>query len=110
MYGLLTAGLSDKDFSHNHVGGQNRSRGEGITKWQIVYVPLDPVTDYVHILDLNIRLRVGWKTLPNLNFKLKVQTQISNSNLNFKTKIFPVLPGNPEFWEIESKGKRNERN
>ena len=27
-----------------------------------------------------------------------------------KIKIFPVLPGNPGFWEIESKGKRNERN
>ena len=51
-----------------------------ITKWQIAYVPLDPVADYIHMLNLTIRLCVGWKTLPNfknsnLNFKLKVQTQ-----------------------------------
>ena len=73
------------------------------------YVPLDPVTDYIYIADLNTRLRVGWKTLPNLNFKLKFQTQISNSKLNFKTKIFPVLPGNPGFWEIDTKGKRTRK-
>ena len=36
------------------------------------------------MLDLNTRLCVGWKTLPNLKFKLKFQTQISNSNLNSK--------------------------
>ena len=35
---------------------------------------------------------------------------MSNSNLNFKTRIFPVLPGNPGLWEIDSKGKSNERN
>ena len=23
---------------------------------------------------------------------------------------FPILPGNPGFWEIDSKGKRNENN
>ena len=56
-------------------------------KDKIAYVPLYPVADYVYIVDLNTRLRVGWKTLPNLNFKLK-----------FQTKIFPVLPGNPVFW------------
>ena len=33
---------------------------------------------------------------------------MSHSNLNFKTRIFPVLPGNPGLWEIDSKGKRNE--
>ena len=55
-----------------------------ITKVQIAYFTLDPVAYYVHILDLNTRLRVGLKTLPNLNFKLKFQTQILNSNLNFK--------------------------
>ena len=54
------------------------------TKDKVAYAPLDPVADYVHILDLSNRLRVGWKTLPNLNFKLKLQIQISNSNLNFK--------------------------
>ena len=43
-------------------------------KDKISYVTLDPVTDYVYIVDLNTRLRVGWKTLPNLNFKLKFQT------------------------------------
>ena len=42
--------------------------------------------------------------ISNLNFKLKFQTQTWIS----KTKIFPVLPGNPGFWEIDSKGKRNE--
>ena len=36
------------------------------------------------MLDLNTRHRVGLKTLPNLKFKLKFWTQISNSNLNFK--------------------------
>ena len=46
-----------------------------ITKWNIAYVPLDPVAEYIHMLDLNNRLRVGWKTLPNLKFKLKFQTQ-----------------------------------
>ena len=58
--------------------------------------------------DLNTRLRVGWKTLPNLNFKGKFQSQISKSNLNFKTGIFPVLPGKQGFWEIYSKGKNSE--
>ena len=29
-----------------------------ITKGQISYVPLDPVADYLNILDLNTRLRV----------------------------------------------------
>ena len=82
-----------------------------ITKWNISSVPLNPVADYIHMLDLNTRLRVGWKTLPNLkisnlNFKLKVQTQTWTS----KTKISPVLPGNPGFCEIYSMGKRNERN
>ena len=24
--------------------------------------------------------------------------------------MFPVLPGNPVLWEIDSKGKRNENN
>ena len=57
---------------------------DSITKWRISYIPLNPVADYLHVLYLNTRLRVGWKTLPNLNFKLKFQTQISNSNLNFK--------------------------
>ena len=55
-----------------------------IAKEQISYVPLEPVADYVHILDLNTGSCVGWKTLPNLNFELKFQTQISNLNLNFK--------------------------
>ena len=67
-------------------------------KYKISYVPLDPVADYLYTEDLNTRLR----------FKPQFQTQISNSNLNFKTKIFPVLPGNPDFWVIETKGKRNE--
>ena len=52
-------------------------------KDKIYYIPLKSVSDYVYIADLNNRLRVGWKTLPNLNFK---------------TKIFPVLPGNPGLW------------
>ena len=70
-----------------------------ITKCQIAYVPLDPVSDYIHEFNLNKRLRVGWKTQPNLNisnlnFKLKVQTQTQNFQ---KLKIIPVLPGNPSF-------------
>ena len=32
-----------------------------ITKVQIAYFTLDPVAYYVHILDLNTRLRVGLK-------------------------------------------------
>ena len=63
----------------------NTVRNEQSPKYKIAYVPLDPVADYVYLSDLNTRLRVGCKTLPNLNFKLKFQTQISNSNLNFKT-------------------------
>ena len=63
------------------------------------------------MLDLNTRLRYGWKTLPNLKFKLKFQTQISNSNLNFqKLQTSPVLPSNPRFWENDSKVKSNEIN
>ena len=50
-------------------------------KENISYVPLDPVSDYVYIADLNNRLRVGWKTLPNLNLKLKFQTQTWISKL-----------------------------
>ena len=79
-------------------------------KYKIAYVPLDPLADYVYLSELNTRLRVGWKTLPNINFKVKFQTHISNSNLNFKTKIFPVLLGNPGLWETDSKGKSNESN
>ena len=60
--------------------GDSTIRIASITKWQIAYVPLDPVDDYIHMLNLNTILRVGWKMLPNLkfsnlNFKLKVQTQ-----------------------------------
>ena len=36
-----------------------------LQKENIAYVPLDPVADYVYIADLNTRLHVGWKTLPN---------------------------------------------
>ena len=57
--------------------------------------------------ELNTRLRVVWKMLLNLNFKLKFQAQILKSNLNFKTKIFPVLPSNLEWWEIDFKDKSN---
>ena len=42
-------------------------------KDKIAYVTLDPVSDYAYIADLNTRHCVGWKTLPNLNFKLKFQ-------------------------------------
>ena len=35
------------------------ARGRSCTKGHIAYVPLDPVAYYVHILDLNTRLRVG---------------------------------------------------
>ena len=43
-------------------------------KDKIAYVPLEPVSDYVYISDLNNRLSFSWKTLPNFNFKLKFQT------------------------------------
>ena len=42
-------------------------------KDKIAYVPLDPIADYVYIEDVNTRLRVSWKTLPNLNIKLEFQ-------------------------------------
>ena len=45
-------------------------------KDKIAYVPLDLVANYVYMAELNTRLHVGQKTLPNLNFKLKFQTQI----------------------------------
>ena len=54
-------------------------------KDNISYFPLNPVSDYVYIAELNTRIRVGWKTLPNLNFKLKFQTQTWISKL----KSFP---------------------
>ena len=34
-------------------------------KYKIAYIPLNPVANYVYIADLIIKLRVGWKTLPN---------------------------------------------
>ena len=52
-------------------------------KYEIAYVSLDPVSDCIYIADLNTRLRVGWKTLPNLNFKLKFQTQTWISKLKY---------------------------
>ena len=63
------------------------------------------------MLNLNIRLGVGWKTLPNLkfsnlNFKLKFQTQTWTS----KNYNLPCPHGNPGFWEFDSKGKMNEIN
>ena len=54
---------------------QVQSKTSNHQKDNIDYVPLDPVCDYVYIADLNTRLRVVWKMLPNLNFKLKFQTQ-----------------------------------
>ena len=72
-------------------------------RYKIYQFSLDPVTNYIYTADLNNRLRVGWKKLPNLNFKLKFQTQTWIS----KTKIFSILLGNPGLWEIDSKGKRN---
>ena len=45
--------MDTQEVWEDHVDG-----GE-ITKGQIAYVPLDPVTNYVHILDLNTRIRVG---------------------------------------------------
>ena len=62
-------------------------------KDKVYYVPLDPVADYIYISDLNIRLPVGWKLLPNLNIKLKFQTKISNSKLNFQNSNLPCPPG-----------------
>ena len=45
---------SDMYKIYNIIVGQTNA----ITKWQIAYVLLDPVADYVHILDFNTRLRV----------------------------------------------------
>ena len=42
-------------------------------KYNISYVTINPFADYVYIVELNTRVHVGWKTLPNLNFKLKFQ-------------------------------------
>ena len=86
---LLSWGTKYLRFVRNYTNHQ---------KDKIAYVPLDQFSDYVYIVDLNNRLHVGWKTLPNLNPKLRFQTQTSNSNLNFGTKIFPVIPGNPGLW------------
>ena len=78
-----------------------------LPKDKIVYVPLNPVANYMYISNLNTRLCVGSKTLSNLSFKLKFQTQIPNLNFKLKfqtqtwitkTKIFPVLPGHLGFW------------
>ena len=89
----------------------NKKYASQITKrTRLPTSPPNPVSDYVYMSDLNTRLCVSWKTLPNLNFKLKFQTQISNTNLNLKTKSFLVLPGNPGLWEIYSKGKSNKSN
>ena len=66
------------DFSFSVVNHQ---------KGKIVYVHLYPVVDYVHIVGLNTRICVGLKTLPNLNFKIKFQTQISNSNFKLKLEF-----------------------
>ena len=73
-----------------------------ITKWQIAYVPFNPVADFVHMLDLNTWLCVGWKMLPNLKFKLKFQSQISDSNLNFKK-----LKTSPSSCVFRDSGKLN---
>ena len=43
-------------------------------KYKIYYFSLHPFPDYVYIVDLNNRLHVGWKTLPNLNYKPKFKT------------------------------------
>ena len=49
------------------------NKGDNHQNDKISYVPLDSVADYVYIADLNNRLRVCWKILPNLSFKLKFQ-------------------------------------
>ena len=45
----------------NNIGYSTALLSKTINKWQIAYVLLDPVADYVHMLDLNTRLSVGWK-------------------------------------------------
>ena len=60
-----------------------------ITKGQISYAPLDPVGNFVHILDLKLDSVLAEKCyltkILNLNFKLKFQTQ----NRISKTIVFP---------------------
>ena len=65
---------------HGNFFGSHNSNARSIIylqsqKGKIAYVPLDLVYDYIYIAELNTRLRVGWKTLSNSNFKLKFQTQ-----------------------------------
>ena len=77
-----------------------------ITKWQIAYFPLYPVADYVHMLDFNTWLHVGSKTLPNLKFKYKFQTQIATSNLNFKKlKYSPSSRVNRDYGKLTPRVK-----
>ena len=65
-------------------------------KYNIAYVPLYPVTGYVYIADLNTRLRVGWKTLPNLNFKLRFQTQTWISQLKYSLSSRVIW----DYWKL----------
>ena len=51
----------DSPFLGNYINHQ---------KDKIAFTPINPVANYIYIADLNTRLCVGWKTLPNLNFKL----------------------------------------
>ena len=66
-------GYAPSDAWHNWKP-TNKKAPDNHQKENIAYVPLDPVADNLYIADLNTRLRVGWKTLPKLNFKLKFQT------------------------------------
>ena len=68
-------------------------------KEKISYIPLDSFIDYVYNTDLNTTLRVGWKTLPNLNLKLKFQTQTWISKPKYS----------PSSWVIRYSGKLTPR-
>ena len=60
---VLPLDLLNADIHLWHLGGCDTevscSYHSAITKLQIAYVPLDPVTNYVHMSDLNTRLCVG---------------------------------------------------
>ena len=61
--------------------------------------------DYLHFPLTSLWLRIYSR------FNTRTPCWLENATwLNFLSKIFPILPDNPVFWEINLKGKRNENN
>ena len=63
------------------------------------------VQDYLRSPQPNRQLHIYSRLNTRTTCWLKNATK-----LNFLTKIFPILPSNPGFLEIDSRGKRNESN